>query len=184
MVVLILIGLVSGTVISQTDWKTNEVKQFHKDFGLLSRNTFLKARLKNTIYRVVFKIPERRENSGPISIKVELQSGQGFSKDEGKLTSSMEFPKGIEYKDFLSNREENSQDAMEEETTDKEKETSFQTRPRFFYKYVYFLPQGFVSPVAIHVEQNGRPWTLTIEALTGKVQLLEGHRTLESLASL
>jgi len=81
------------------------------------------------------------------------------------------------YKNFLSDLKENEEESVEEELEVKEGEEK--RRERFFYRYIYFLPQGYVSPVALQVNQKEQPFTFTIESLTGSLKRIKGHVDLE-----
>ncbi len=184
LVVLLLMGLITGTILSRTAWKKNEVKEFHKDFRKLSREIFLKARLKNTLYRMVFKISDFEEEEPPsVVVYAESRAGKAFEKDENQLLKKLNFPEEIHYKNLLSKLKENEEESFEETLNEElnEEEKNQVRKLKFFYRYIYFLPQGFVSPVAIHVEQKKQPWTFTIEALTGKVKILKGYISLEEI---
>ena len=179
MVVMIILGLVASTVLSRTAWKKNETKEFHQEFKNLSQEIFLKARLKNTVYRMVFKILDESREEGPaVLVYAESRVGSQFEKDSDKLLKELKFPKTIKYEDFLSNLEENKEDPKAEEVGEGEKKEE----KSFFYRYVYFFPQGYVSPSAVLVEQKNEAWTFTFESLTGKAKVIKGHVDLEKIA--
>ena len=181
MVVIVLMGLVTGTVLTRTAWKKNETKEFYKDLRHLSREIFLKARLKNSVYRMVFKISDLEGEENPsVLVYAEARIGEEFEKDEDKLLKSVNFPESVIYKNFLSDLKENEEESVEE-VREGEGEEGEERKERFFYRYIYFLPQGYVSPVALQVEQNKRDFTFTIESLTGILKRIKGYVDLESI---
>lgn len=173
--------------------RSNEIKSAVRKLAVLSRDLRSRAKLNNATYRLVIDMGDDEStdgNDGKIKTTLWVERAQGeilndydpknppklpkkenededapapiFSPDSKVLKKPLELPAGLIVESV-------------ELAIDKDPITSGRV-------YIHYLPTGFVDEAAIHLK-NGKTifWTLAIEPLTGRMDIINENRRLEDL---
>lgn len=191
MIVLAIIGVIATFGSKAFINKNTRVKSSVRRFAVMIKKLRNRARIENRTYRLVFDLPASEkdpqsywvESSGQEVLlmneeeleerKKELMDKQGnkevdpygFTPAGGFGTdgdSGKQLPIGLYF------------DSIEVDGLDSPQKTG--------RIYIFFFPQGYVQESAIHItDRNDLNWTLAINPLTGKVDIIPRFARLEEL---
>ncbi len=195
-----IIAAVVTMVLPRIGGRSNEVRATVRKLAVLSRDLRSRAKLNNATYRLVIALSDEEGEEADKKKKqtywVERAQGEVLNnydpKDPPKLQSKEDKEK------------ENERDA-----DDKSPPPPFAPDPQVMKKpdelpadlmfesvelvnvkepittgivYIHFLPNGYTDEAAIHLKRGEKvAWTLAIDPLTGRMDILDEFRKLEDL---
>lgn len=197
MIVMVIIGLFITIGARNFKNSSNEMKSSVRRFTTLAKKLRQRARIDNKTYRLVFDFPidsrkmqsywvestdkqalllsieEREKMSKEAADDYEPPEGnedlpppdpQGFVADSKVLKNAPEIlPRGLYFESI----------ELDGEEVEKIKDGRV---------YIYFFPQGRVQTSAIHLtDRANKHWTISIEGISGRVQLYPEYRGLAEL---
>lgn len=188
MVVVAIIAATVGVALPRIANRSNKNRAVLRSFSTLSRELHMKSKLNGYTYRIVMDLKDGDRGSGSQSYWVEKsESGALVKPGEEKM------------------KEEKDRDGKIKKPTDFALDTSIMKKPEMlpagmhFEKvelsrlpepittgkaFIHFLPQGLVEESAIHLKTDGgQKWTIAIQPLTGKAEVISESMSLKDLNS-
>ncbi|MCB0349754.1 MAG: hypothetical protein KDD38_01140 [Bdellovibrionales bacterium] len=185
-----IIALIATMVLPKINNRNNELRSMVRKISVISRDLRSRAKLNNATYRLVINMGEEGEKNPRHEIWVESATGEVLNnydpenpptprdqaedkKEEGAPAPAfMPDPKVMKKPEVLP-----SQlifESVEIGTLDEPITSGI--------VYIHYLPSGFADEAAIHLKSGEKlKWTLAIDPLTGRVDIINEFRNLEDL---
>ncbi|MBT4760621.1 MAG: type II secretion system protein [Bdellovibrionaceae bacterium] len=184
MVVLVILGGLTGAMLSRLKKGGKSNRSFLMQMGNLSKKVRSTSQLTNTTFRMVidFGDPNDKNSAHQYWVESSTKPGINFSSDDTLDPEELKL-KLKEEKDFPPPKfQRNSRvlpvpiqlpAILEFEDVEIKSEERPVTSGR---AYIYFLPQGLVDETLIHFKtHNKKQWTLAIHPLTGHISITGGY---------
>ncbi len=185
--VLIVVAIISGIAalaMGRFDSTNNQMKTTLRQLALLSKELHAKSRIKNLTYRMVIQMDDEKghgfwveSSNNPVLLTdsantQEVSDDQdnaesppppsSFSVDSNILKNSILLPSGLKFSSVEI--------------------TGVNQKISGGLAFIYYIPQGRVQEVAIHLEsEKNKKWTVAIHPLTGKAKILQGDKPLKDI---
>jgi general secretion pathway protein H len=188
MVVVAIIAGTSALVIPKIANRSNQTKATIRELTVLSRQLHMKAKLNGSTYRLVIDMKEGDRSKAPQTYWVEKSNGSTLAKAGEESLKPEKDKDGKEIK--------NSTFEMDMSIFKKPKELKSGLR---FEKvelsrlhepltsgraFIHYLPQGLVEEAAIHLKsEKDQRWTISIQPLTGKAEVVTESVSLHDMKS-
>ncbi len=194
MVVIAIIGAVVAILLPRIDNKNNQLKAAVRRFTVLSRELHTRARLKGATYRLVFDLKD-----GVDAIEVQQQYWVERSNQEVTVSEKAD----QELKEQLKNQSKDEKEKPQKDPNGFELDPTIFRGPQDFKKplrvilvekrgykdpirtglaYVYFFPQGMSEMALFQLKADDKlQWTIAIEPLTGRADILTSLVSLKEL---
>jgi general secretion pathway protein H len=184
-----IMAFIAAIAVPKMSNRNNEVRALVRKFAVLSRGLKQRAKMQNSTYRLVISMSE--ENSDPHhEFWVEVARGEVLNNYDPKNPPSLE--------DRLDKKDEESK-----VSTPFTPDGRIMKRPEVLPTglifesvelgsldrpvtsgliYIHYFPSGFTDEAAIHLKHGEKiKWTIAIEPLTGKVDIIDEFRALEDI---
>lgn len=199
--VIITVAIIAAVVtmaLPRLGGRSNEIRATVRKLAVLSRDLRSRAKLNNATYRLVINMQETEDTA---------------KAEDRKYTYWVERAQGEILNNYDPENPPQLEDKNKDEDTGDEKPPPppFVPDPKVMKKpeelpgdlifesvelatvdepitsglvYIHYLPTGFVDEAAIHLKRGDKiAWTLAIEPLTGRMDIIDENRKLEDLRS-
>jgi prepilin-type N-terminal cleavage/methylation domain-containing protein len=189
-----IIAFVSAMALPKLNNHNNDIRMVVRKIAVISHMLSQRARLQNATYRLVINMSENPEAKKPIhEFWVEMAHGQILNnydpKNPPKLATADDKKNNDKDKEvspftpagqILKKPFELPGDLLFESV----ELASLKEPVKSGLVYIYYYASGFTDEAAIHLKYGEKiKWTLAVEALTGKVDIINEFRALEDLRS-
>lgn len=187
-----LIALISALVIPKISNRNNDMRSMVRKIAVLNRDLKSRAKLNNATYRLVINMGEGDGGDNTTAhheFWVERAQGEVLNnydpknppklqteEDEKKEEASVElFTPDLK----VMKQPEALPGTLQFESV----ELGSQDEPiTSGLVYIHYLPTGYADEAAIHLKVGEKlKWTLAIEPLTGRLDIIDEYRSLEDL---
>lgn len=182
--ILIVVTIIAGlmaVMLGTGPRKESQVKKLSRHILVLSKDVRNQARLKSRTYRIVFHMPP----TGNHSYWVESADGIALPKTREQLEEIERLDEELRPKENFQKDEKFTKNAFDlgdklffggiETQTQEDMATEGDA-------YIYYSPQGLVEASAVHLTDKGDlNWTLFINPLTGKVDIVNKKLSLKDI---
>jgi general secretion pathway protein H len=192
MVVLAIMAALVAVLLPRIDNRNNKLKGAVRAFSTLCRRVHVETKLKGAVYRIALNLGNGADTDSVQSFWVEKSNQQVILSEKQEQ----------EYRDALKDRrkdEERPKDpyGFEPDVTLFKKPQQLERPLRILmvekrgYKesftqgmaYIYFFPQGMSEMAVIQLQAGERlQWTIAIEPLTGRADIVTQLLTLKDLS--
>jgi general secretion pathway protein H len=191
MVVVAIIAAVVAILLPRIDNRNNKLKAAVRRFTTLCREVHIRAKLKGSIYRIAFDLKSGAEST----------DAQRFWVEKSNQAVILSEKQEQEYRAAIKDRR--AQDEKPKDPYGFEPDTSVLKTPQVIesplrillvekrgYKepfttgmaYIYFFPQGMSEMALVQLKASDKlQWTLAVEPLTGRADLVTQLLTLKDL---
>jgi general secretion pathway protein H len=186
MVVVAIIAGTVGLVIPRIGNRDNQIRQTLRDLTTLSHELHQKSKLTGAAYRIVFDLKEGARGKEQQAYWVEksltatiVKPGEEKIKPEKDRDGKIKKVSDFEPDPSIFKKPKTLPNKMHFEKI----ELSRLSDPILTGKaYIHYLPQGLVEEAAIHLKSDdGHEWTIAIEPLTGKAEVVTNSVSLQEM---
>lgn len=195
MIVLIIAGLFITYGANKLVNKSSQIKASVRRFSTIAKKLRNRARVENKTYRLVFDLPVDRKKQQSYWIegtdknalllnseqREELEEAIEENFEETEETKEKPDPQGfVTDTRIIKNPPGTLPDGLFFESIEIDGDPVEKVREGRVY--IYFFPQGYVQGSAIHItNRDTLNWTIAIQGITGRVDILPEFRSLEDI---
>lgn len=195
LVVLGIIAAVTAMVFPKFTNKNNEIRSVVRKFSALSRDLKNRAKLQNATYRIVIDLGD--ENARTVEQYYWVERGNGEIINDYDPKNPPKPPPTADQAADADNDEDKNKPPP-----DFTPDASFFKKPQPLpgklvfdgvelgsvdkritsgIVYIHFLPSGFADESAIHLKADKLKWTIIINPLTARADILDDDKSLNDL---
>ncbi len=189
---IVTVGIIAAIVtfaLPRLNQKNTELRAIVRKVAVLSRELRAKAKLQNATYRLAIDLGEQGAMKPQQSFWVEKAQGQILNNYDPKNPPKLLDPEKKPDEDASPSpftpdtKIMKKPEILDEEIVFSSVELSTVDEPiENGIVYIHYFPTGFADEAALHIQISKKlNWTLAIQPLTGKVDILDKFIALEDL---
>jgi prepilin-type N-terminal cleavage/methylation domain-containing protein len=190
-IVITIIAAMATLVVPKISGKSTEVRGLIRKLGVLSRELKNRAKLNNATYRLVINMGEK-DRKPYHTFWVEAAPGQVLNnydpKNPPQWTEDEAEKKEMEKNQPKSPFQPDGKVMKRPDVLptgmifEKVELSSLQDPVTSGIVYIHYLPSGFADEAAIQITYDKKlKWTIAVQPLTGRVDIMDSHVTLKEL---
>lgn len=194
MVVMLIFGLFISFGARRMVSQSSQVKSAVRRFSVIAKKLRNKARVQNKTYRLVFDLPVEKNREQTYWVESTDKQALLLSEEQKE-----ELEEGIEEVETKDKKKVKPDPQGFQPDSSVVKEAPAYLPDNLYFEsieldgdpievlktgriYIYFFPQGYVQTSAIHIgNRDTIKWTVSIQGITGQVDLFSDFRSLEEL---